>query len=129
MFSLLKKISSLPSRGLVIHIFAYLILVLYIFFLRSSINDLEARATKLKADLAVEKLATQTAFLIIDYQNSKIEQLKIDSEKLSLNNSLLSQELNKRFKEIKLPNNSDYCEKLKFYNNLLLELNNDYYKK
>lgn len=129
MFSLLKKISSLPSRGLVIHIFAYLILVLYIFFLRSSINDLEARATKLKADLAVEKLATQTAFLIIDYQNSKIEQFKIDSEKLSLNNSLLSQELNKRFKEIKLPNNSDYCEKLKFYNNLLLELNNDYYKK
>ena len=129
MFSLLKKISSLPSRGLVIHIFTYLILVLYIFFLRSSINDLEARATKLKADLAVEKLATQTAFLIIDYQNSKIEQFKIDSEKLSLNNSLLSQELNKRFKEIKLPNNSDYCEKLKFYNNLLLELNNDYYKK
>ena len=129
MFSLLKKISSLPSRGLVIHIFAYLILVLYIFFLRSSINDLEARATKLKADLAVEKLATQTAFLIIDIQNSKIEQFKIDSEKLSLNNSLLSQELNKRFKEIKLPNNSDYCEKLKFYDNLLLEFNNDYYKK
>ena len=128
MFSFFK-FSSLLSRGLVIHIFAYLILVLYIFFLRSSINDLEAKATKLKADLAVEKLATQTAFLIIDNQNSKIEQLKIDSEKLSLNNSSLSQELNKRFNEIKLPNNSDYCEKLKFYDNLLLEFNNDYYKK
>ena len=128
MFSLLK-FSSLLSRGLVIHIFAYLILVLYIFFLRSSINDLDVEATKLKADLAVEKLATQSAFLIIDYQNSKIEQLKIDSEKLSLKNSSLSQELNKRFNEIKLPNNSDYCEKLKFYDNLLLEFNNDYYKK
>ena len=128
MFSFFK-FSSLLSRGLVIHIFAYLILVLYIFFLRSSINDLEAKATKLKADLAVEKLAAQTAFLIIDNQNSKIEQLKIDSEKLSLNNSSLSQELNKRFGEIKLPNNSDYCEKLKFYDNLLLEFNNDYYKK
>ena len=128
MFSFFK-FSSLLSRGLVIHIFAYLILVLYIFFLRSSINDLEAKATKLKADLAVEKLAAQTAFLIIDNQNSKIEQLKIDSEKLSLNNSSLSQELNKRFNEIKLPNNSDYCEKLKFYDNLLLEFNNDYYKK
>ena len=123
------EFSSLLSRGLVIHIFAYLILVLYIFFLRSSINDLDVEATKLKADLAVEKLATQTAFLIIDSQNSKIEQLKIDSEKLSLNNSSLSQELNKRFGEIKLPNNSDYCEKLKFYDNLLLEFNNDYYKK
>ena len=128
MFSLLK-FSSLLSRGLVIHIFAYSILILYIFFLRSSINDLETEATKLKADLAVEKLATQNAFLIIDNQNSKIEQLKIDSEKLSLNNSSLSQELNKRFGEIKLPNNSDYCEKLKFYDNLLLEFNNDYYKK
>ena len=123
------KFSSLLSGGLVIHIFAYSILVLYIFFLRSSINDLDVEATKLKADLAVEKLATQSAFLIIDYQNSKIEQLKIDSEKLSLKNSSLSQELNKRFNEIKLPSNSDYCEKLKFYDNLLLELNNDYYKK
>ena len=128
MFSLLK-FSSLLSRGLVIHIFAYTILVLYIFFLRSSINDLDAEAIKLKADLAVEKLNIQNAFLIIDNQNSKIEQLKIDSEKLSLNNSSLSQELNKRFNEIKLPNNSDYCEKLKFYDNLLLEFNNDYYKK
>lgn len=128
MFSFLK-FSSLLSRGLVIHILAYSTLVLYIFFLRNSINDLEAEATKLKADLAVEKLATQNAFLIIDNQNSKIEQLKIDSEKLSLNNSSLSQELNKRFGEIKLPNNSDYCEKLKFYDNLLLEFNNDYYKK
>ena len=128
MFSLLKP-SSLLSGGLIIHIFAYLALVLYIFFLRSSINDLGAKATKLKADLAVEKLATQSAFLIIDSQNSKIEQLKIDSEKLSLNNSSLSQELNKRFGKIKLPNNSDYCEKLKFYDNLLLEFNNDYYKK
>ena len=99
MFSLLKS-SSLLSRGRDIHIFAYLTLVLYIFFLRSSIDDLEAEATKLKADLAVEKLATRTAFLIIDIQNSKIEQLKIDSEKLSLNNSLLSQELNKRFGEM-----------------------------
>ena len=128
MFSFLK-FSSLLSRGLVIHILAYSTLVLYIFFLKNSINDLEAEATKLKADLAVEKLATQNAFLIIDNQNSKIEQLKIDSEKLSLNNSSLSQELNKRFGEIKLPNNSDYCEKLKFYDNLLLEFNNDYYKK
>lgn len=128
MFSLLK-FSSLLSRGLIIHIFAYSILFLYIFFLRSSINDLEAEATKLKADLAVEKLATKNAFLIIDNQNSKIEQLKIDSEKLSLNNSSLSQELNKRFGKINLPNNSDYCEKLKFYDNLLLEFNNDYYKK
>lgn len=128
MFSLLK-FSSLLSRGLFIHIFAYLILVLYIFFLRSRINDLDFEATKLKADLSVEKLATQTAFLIIDSQNSKIEQLKIDSEKLSLKNSSLGQELNKRFNEIKLPNNSDYCEKLKFYDNLLLEFNNDYYKK
>lgn len=128
MFSLLN-LSSLLSRGLIIHIFAYSILVLYIFFLRSSINDLDVKATKLKADLAVEKLSTQTAFLIIDNQNSKIEQLKIDSEKLSLNNISLSQELNKRFCEIKLPNNSDYCEKLKFYDNLLLEFNNDYYKK
>jgi hypothetical protein len=128
MFSFLK-FSSLLSRGLIIHILAYSTLVLYIFFLRNSINDLEAEATKLKADLAVEKLATQNAFLIIDNQNSKIEQLKIDSEKLSLNNSSLSQELNKRFNEIKLPNNSDYCEKLKFYDNLLLEFNNDYYKK
>ena len=128
MFSLLN-LSSLLSRGLIIHIFAYSILVLYIFFLRSSINDLDVKATKLKADLAVEKLSTQTAFLIIDNQNSKIEQLKIDSEKLSLNKISLSQELNKRFGEIKLPNNSDYCEKLKFYDNLLLEFNNDYYKK
>lgn len=128
MFSFFK-FSSLLSRGLVIHILAYSTLVLYIFFLRNSINDLEAEATKLKADLAVEKLATQNAFLIIDNQNSKIEQLKIDSEKLSLNNSSLGQELNKRFSEIKLPNNSDYCEKLKFYDNLLLEFNNDYYKK
>jgi len=128
MFSFLK-FSSLLGRGLIIHIFAYSILVLYIFFLRSSINDLDVKATKLKADLAVEKLSTQTAFLIIDNQNSKIEQLKIDSEKLSLNNISLSQELNKRFGEIKLPNNSDYCEKLKFYDNLLLEFNNDYYKK
>ena len=128
MLSLLN-LSSLLSRGLVIHIFAYTILVLYIFFLRSSINDLDAEAIKLKADLAVEKLNIQNAFLIIDNQNSKIEQLKIDSAKLSLNNSSLSQELNKRFGEIKLPNNSDYCEKLKFYDNLLLELNNDYYKK
>ena len=128
MFSLLN-LSSLLSRGLIIHIFAYSILVLYMFFLRNSINDLEAEATKLKADLAVEKLATQSGFLIIDNQNSKIEQLKIDSEKLSLKNSSLSQELNKRFGKIKLPNNSDYCEKLKFYDNLLLEFNNDYYKK
>ena len=128
MLSLLN-LSSLLSRGLVIHIFAYTILVLYIFFLRSSINDLDAEAIKLKADLAVEKLNIQNAFLIIDNQNSKIEQLKIDSEKLSLNNSSLSQELNKRFGKIKLPNNSDYCEKLKFYDNLLLEFNNDYYKK
>lgn len=128
MFSLLN-LSSLLSRGLVIHIFAYSILFLYIFFLRSSINDLDAEATKLKADLAIEKLNTKNAFLIIDNQNSKIEQLKIDSEKLSLKNSSLSQELNKRFGEIKLPNNSDYCEKLKFYDNLLLEFNNDYYKK
>ena len=128
MFSLLN-LSSLLSRGLIIHIFAYSILVLYIFFLRSNIDNLEAEATKLKADLAVEKLATQNAFLIIDNQNSKIEQLKIDSEKLSLNNSSLSQELNKRFNKIKLPGNSDYCEKLKFYDNLLLEFNNDYYKK
>ena len=128
MLSLLN-LSSLLSRGLVIHILAYSTLVLYIFFLRNSINDLEAEATRLKADLAVEKLATQNAFLIIDNQNSKIEQLKIDSEKLSLNNSSLSQELNKRFGEIKIPNNSDYCEKLKFYDNLLLEFNNDYYKK
>ena len=128
MFSLLK-FSSLLSRGLIIHIFAYSTLVLYVLFLRSSINDLDVKATKLKADLAVEKLSTQTAFLIIDNQNSKIEQLKIDSEKLYLNNISLSQELNKRFGEIKLPNNSDYCEKLKFYDNLLLEFNNDYYKK
>ena len=128
MFPLLN-LSSLLSRGLVIHIFAYSILFLYIFFLRSSINDLDAEATKLKADLAIEKLNTKNAFLIIDNQNSKIEQLKIDSEKLSLKNSSLSQELNKRFGEIKLPNNSDYCEKLKFYDNLLLEFNNDYYKK
>ena len=128
MFSFLN-LSSLISRGLIIHVFAYSILILYIFFLRSSINDLDAEATKLKADLAVEKLATQNAFLIIDNQNSKIEQLKIDSEKLSLNNSSLSQELNKRFGQIKLPNNSDYCEKMKFYDNLLLEFNNDYYKK
>ena len=128
MFSFLN-LSSLLGRGLIIHIFAYSTLVLYVLFLRSSINDLDVKATKLKADLAVEKLSTQTAFLIIDNQNSKIEQLKIDSEKLSLNNSSLSQELNKRFGEIKLPNNSDYCEKLKFYDNLLLEFNNDYYKK
>ena len=128
MFSLLN-LSSLLSRGLIIHIFAYSILVLYIFFLRSNIDNLEAEATKLKADLAVEKLATKNAFLIIDNQNSKIEQLKIDSEKLSLNNSSLSQELNKHFNKIKLPGNSDYCEKLKFYDNLLLEFNNDYYKK
>ena len=128
MFSFLN-LSSLLGRGLIIHIFAYSTLVLYVLFLRSSINDLDVKATKLKADLAVEKLSTQTAFLIIDNQNSKIEQLKIDSEKLSLKNSSLSQELNKRFNEIKLPSNSDYCEKMKFYDNLLLELNNDYYKK
>ena len=128
MFSFLN-LSSLLGRGLIIHIFAYSTLVLYVLFLRSSINDLDVKATKLKADLAVEKLSTQTAFLIIDIQNSKIEQLKIDSEKLSLNNISLSKELNKRFGEIKLPNNSDYCEKLKFYDNLLLEFNNDYYKK
>jgi hypothetical protein len=128
MFSFLN-LSSLLGRGLIIHIFAYSTLVLYVLFLRSSINDLDVKATKLKADLAVEKLSTQTAFLIIDNQNSKIEQLKIDSEKLSLNNISLSKELNKRFGEIKLPNNSDYCEKLKFYDNLLLEFNNDYYKK
>ena len=128
MFSLLK-LSSLLSRGLIIHIFAYFVLILYISLLKNNISDLNAETSKLKADLAIEKKNTENAFLIIDNQNSKIEQLKIDSEKLSLNNSSLSQELNKRFGEIKLPNNSDYCEKLKFYDNLLLEFNNDYYKK
>ena len=128
MFSFLK-FSSLLSRGLIIHIFAYSTLVLYIFFLRSSINGLDAKTTKLKADLAVEKLNTQSAFLIVDIQNSKIEQLKVDSEKLSLKSNSLAQELDKRFGKIKLPDNSDYCEKLKFYDNLLLEFNNDYYKK
>lgn len=123
------KFGSLLGGGLIIHIFAYSVLFLYIFFLRSSINGLDAKTTKLKADLAVEKLNTQSAFLIVDIQNSKIEQLKVDSEKLSLKNSSLSQELNKRFNEIKLPSNSDYCEKLKFYDHLLLEFNNDYYKK
>lgn len=128
MFSLLK-LSSLLSRGLIIHIFAYFVLILYISLLKNNISDLNAETSKLKADLAIEKKNTENAFLIIDNQNSKIEQLKIDSEKLSLKNSSLSQELNKRFNEIKLPSNSDYCEKMKFYDNLLLEFNNDYYKK
>lgn len=128
MFSFLN-LSSLLSRGLIIHIFAYFVLILYISLLKNNISDLNAETSKLKADLAVEKLNTKNAFLIIDNQNSKIEQLKVDSEKLSLKNSSLSQELNKRFNEITLPSNSDYCEKLKFYDNLLLEFNNDYYKK
>ena len=123
------KFGSLLGGGLIIHIFAYSVLFLYIFFLRSSINGLDAKTTKLKADLAVEKLNTQSAFLIVDIQNSKIEQLKVDSEKLSLKSNSLAQELDKRFGKIKLPDNSDYCEKLKFYDNLLLEFNNDYYKK
>jgi hypothetical protein len=125
----LFNLSSLLSRGLIIHIFAYFVLILYISLLKSNISDLNAETSKLKADLALEKKNTENAFLIIDNQNSKIEQLKIDSEKLSLKNNSLSQELNKRFSEIKLLNDSDYCEKLKFYDNLLLEFNNDYYKK
>ena len=125
----LFNLSSLLSRGLIIHIFAYFVLILYISLLKSNISDLNAETSKLKADLALEKKNTENAFLIIDNQNSKIEQLKIDSEKLSLKNNSLTQELNKRFSEIKLLNDSDYCEKLKFYDNLLLEFNNDYYKK
>ena len=58
MFSFLN-LSSLLSRGLIIHIFAYFVLILYISLLKNNISDLNAETSKLKADLAVEKLNAQ----------------------------------------------------------------------
>jgi len=122
----LFNLSSLLSRGLIIHIFAYFVLILYISLLKNNISDLHAETSKLKADLALEKKNTENAFLIIENQNSKIEQIKIDSKKLSLKNDNLTQKLNERFKNIKTPLKNDCCDKLKFYDSLILEFNNDY---
>lgn len=75
------NLSSLFNRGLLIHVFIYLALSLYISILKDNIKDLTTETITLKTNLAIEKQNTENAFLIIDNQNLKIEQLKIDSEK------------------------------------------------
>ncbi|WP_459843820.1 hypothetical protein [Campylobacter concisus] len=128
MFSMLK-LSSLFNGGLIIHLFNYLALFLYIFILKDDIKDLISETTTLKTNLAIEKQNTEKAFLIIDNQNLKIKQLKIDSEKISKENNILSQKLQKRFSTIETPKTDDCLSKLKFYDTLLLEFSNGNYSK
>lgn len=123
------NLSSLFGRGLLIHIFAYSILFLYISFLKSEIRSYDAEVSTLKANLAIEKQNTENAFLIIDNQNLKIKQLKIDSDKLSQRNNSLNQKLQKRFSTIETPKTDDCLSKLKFYDTLLLEFSNGNYSK
>ncbi len=123
------NLSSLFNRGLFIHAFIYLALLLYISILKDDIKDLTAETITLKTNLAIEKQNTENAFLIIDNQNSKIEQLKIDSEKISKENNILSQKLQKRFSIIETPKTDDCLSKLKFYDTLLLEFSNGNYSK
>ncbi|MBE9818315.1 hypothetical protein [Campylobacter concisus] len=128
MFSMLK-LSSLFNGGLIVHLFNYLALFLYIFILKDDIKDLISETTTLKANLAIEKQNTENAFLIIDNQNLKLKQLKIDSEKISKENNILSQKLQKRFSTIETPKTDDCLSKLKFYDTLLLEFSNGNYSK
>ncbi|WP_459888208.1 hypothetical protein [Campylobacter concisus] len=128
MFSMLK-LSSLFNGGLIVHLFNYLALFLYIFILKDDIKDLISETTTLKANLAIEKQNTENAFLIIDSQNLKINQLKIDSEKISKENNILNQKLQKRFSTIETPKTDDCLSKLKFYDTLLLEFSNGNYSK
>lgn len=128
MFSMLN-LSSLFGRGLLIHIFAYSILLLYISFLKGELRNYDAKVSTLKAHLATEKEYTKNAFLIIDNQNLKIKQLKIDSEKISKENNILNQKLQKRFSMIETPKTDDCLSKLKFYDTLLLEFSNGNYSK
>lgn len=128
MFSMLK-LSSLFNGGLIVHLFNYLALFLYIFILKDDIKDLISETTTLKANLAIEKQNTENAFLIIDSQNLKINRLKIDSEKISKENNILNQKLQKRFSTIETPKTDDCLSKLKFYDTLLLEFSNGNYSK
>lgn len=123
------NLSSLFGRGLLIHIFAYSILLLYISFLKGEVRNYDAEVSTLKANLAIEKQNTENAFLIIDNQNLKIKQLKIDSDKLSQRNNSLNQKLQKRFSTIETPKTDDCLSKLKFYDTLLLEFSNGNYSK
>lgn len=123
------NLSSLFNRGLLIHVFIYLALSLYISILKDDIKDLTTETITLKTNLAIEKQNTENAFLIIDNQNLKIEQLKIDSEKISKKNNILNQKLQKRFSMIEIPKTDDCLSKLKFYDTLLLEFSNGNYSK
>ena len=123
------NLSSLFNRGLLIHVFIYLALSLYISILKSEIRSYDAEVSTLKANLATEKEYTKNAFLIIDNQNLKIEQLKIDSEKISKENNILNQKLQKRFSTIETPKADDCLGTLKFYDTLLLEFSNGNYSK
>ena len=123
------NLSSLFGRGLLIHIFAYSILFLYISFLKSEIRSYDAEVSTLKANLATEKEYTKNAFLIIDNQNLKIKQLKIDSDKLSQRNNSLNQKLQKRFSTIETPKTDDCLSKLKVYDTVLLDFSNGNYSK
>ena len=128
MFSMLK-LSSLFNGGLIIHLFNYLALFLYIFILKDDIKDLTTETITLKTNLAIEKQNTENAFLIIDNQNLKIKQLKIDSEKISKENNILNQKLQKSFSTIETSKTDDCLSKLKFYDSLLLEFSNGNYSK
>ena len=128
MFSMFN-LSSLFNRGLFIHAFVYLVLFLYISILKDDIKDLTTETITLKTNLAIEKQNTENAFLIIDNQNLKIKQLKIDSEKISKENNILNQKLKKRFSTIETPKTDDCLSKLKFYDTLLLEFSNGNYSK
>ena len=123
------NLSSLFNRGLFIHAFIYLVLLLYISILKDDIKDLTTETITLKTNLAIEKQNTENAFLIIDNQNLKIEQLKIDSEKISKENNILNQKLQKRFSTIETPKADDCLGTLKFYDTLLLEFSNGNYSK
>ena len=123
------NLSFLFNRGLFIHAFVYLVLFLYISILKDDIKDLTTETITLKTNLAIEKQNTENAFLIIDNQNLKIEQLKIDSEKISKENNILNQKLQKRFSTIETSKTDDCLSKLKFYDTLLLEFSNGNYSK
>ena len=104
-------------------------MLLYISFLKGEVRSYDAEVSTLKANLAIEKQNTENAFLIIDNQNLKIKQLKIDSDKLSQRNNSLNQKLQKRFSTIETPKTDDCLSKLKFYDTLLLEFSNGNYSK
>ena len=53
------NLSSLFGRGLLIHIFAYSILLLYISFLKGEVRNYDAKVSTLKAHLATEKEYTK----------------------------------------------------------------------